>query len=447
MPHLFFRLLLSLVLVSALAGAALAQSEVTPGSATTSTDIGAIPMVEITGQGTSLVPIAVPDTYADETDVHGLRDLIADTIRRCLTIAGYFNVYGPDRYFFDANAEGMNPATIRFANWVNVGAQGLVKTSVRVATNRAGLDFRLYDVDTGQPIDIGFSEVAVPLDQVQQEVYRFVNLVILYYTGAMGIFGSRIAFVGFDSRGHKQIFTMGMDGTGMAQVTRAPAIHLLPNWGPGGEVMFTSYRNHNPDLYIGERLFSSRPGMNTGAALSPSGTEIAMTLSLGDDAEIYILDLQGNILRQCTNNTDQDVSPSWSPDGSQIAFVSDRSGGPQIFVMNADCSNQRRITFAGNYNTEPAWSPNGDLIAFCGRDSRARFDIFTVNPGNSHITRITQDQGNNEHPSWSPDGRYLVFSSTRGGGNPRLWVSTADGLSQHLITPDGSGYTTPSWSR
>lgn len=399
------------------------------------------------GGGLIRTPIAVPDTYnlgSDNPD--GMQDRIAEMIRFCLEAAGYFEVYGPDRYFFDANEEGMTASTINFQNWFNVGAQGLVKTSFRVAGVQVGLDFRLYDVTTSQEIDIGYPPVTVPIDRVDEEVYRFVNLVIEYYTGQPGIFGSRIAFTAQSSDNNHQIYVTTLGSGEMGRVSRAGVLNISPSWGPGGQVMYTSYPHNNADLYLGSEPFSQRPGSNFATDTGPHG-EVAITSTMAGNSDIYILDSEGDLLRQCTSNGAEDLSPSWSPDGSQIAFVSDRSGGPQIFVMNADCSGQRRVTFAGNYNTEPDWSPLGDRIAFTGRDSRNRFDIFTVDPVTGSLERLTQDQGNNESPSWSPDGRYLVFASTRGGGGSRLYVMTADGESQILITPDGAGYETPAWER
>jgi len=397
--------------------------------------------------GRYYTPIAVPNTYNyGDSNPDSLQDSIASTIRTCLQISGFFQVYGPDRFFFDPDSEGMTASTINFGNWHNVGAQGLIKTSFRVATNQAALDFRLYSVDSGQQIDIGYTPVTVPLSDVRGEVYRFINLVIYYYTGNMGIFGSRIAFAARGESGMKQIYVTSMDGLSMSSVTSNRTLNVLPSFGPGGGVFYTSYQRGNPDLYLGGELFSSRPGTNMGARLSPRGDEVAVTLTMDGNAEIYILDTQGEILRRCTDNPAEDVDPTWSPDGSMLAFVSDRSGGPQIFVMNADCSGQRRVTFAGNYNTEPDWSPTENLIAFTGRDSRNRFDIFTVEPDTGYIRRLTQDQGNNEHPSWSPDGNYLVFSSTRGGAK-RLYITTSDGEHQTSITPDGDGFETPYWQR
>lgn len=440
------RILLILVLALAV-GLVPVSASAQPGEGAGNATIDEI-VVSVRG-GRIFTPIAVPDTYMlGGTDPSGLQQMIATTIRDCLQIAGYFEIYGPDRYFFDPSNEGMTPSTINFANWHNVNAQGLIKTSFRVATNQAALDFRLYNVDAGEQIDIGWAPATVPLNAVQDEVFRFINKVIEYYTGMPGIFGSRIAFVARDRNGFKQIQTMTVGSREIGTVTSARTIHLLPAWGPGGEVLYTSYERGNPDLYLGRTPLSSRPGLNSGAAMRPGGGEVAVTLTIDGQAEIYVLNASsGDIVRRCTDNRAEDVSPSWSPDGSQIAFVSDRSGGPQIFVMNADCSNQRRITFAGNYNTTPDWSPTGNLIAFTGRDSRNRFDIFTVDVSTGYINRLTQDQGNNEEPSWSPDGQYIAFQSTRGGAGSRLYIMTSDGDHQTLITPDGSGYQQPAWSR
>jgi TolB protein len=240
---------------------------------------------------------------------------------------------------------------------------------------------------------------------------------------------------------------MNMDGTGVSPVTNNRSVNILPAWGPGGAVMYTSFANGNPDLVSGSggNVISSQPGLNSGGAMRPGGGEIAVTLTRDGNAEIYIINPSGGILRRCTENSAEDVSASWSPDGSQIAFVSDRSGGPQIFVMNADCSNQRRVTFRGSYNTTPDWSPRGDLIAFTGRDG-TRQDIFTVEPGTGFVERLTQDQGDNEEPSWSPDGNYLVFSSNR-GGRRKLYIMPASGFPQVEIPAAGSGYEQPAWQR
>ena len=441
------RLLIILVAIALLALSptlASAQSSTAPAD-----DLVEI-LVRPGGQRT-LIPLAVPDVRvsggASNDELAGLGDLM----RRCFRIAGYFEVLGPDRYFFDPSRDGLDPAQMNFQNWFNVGAQAVVRGRIELtAGGQAVVDYRLYDVTGRTQIDVGFGPRTVPVDRVRGETYAFINAVVLYFSGSPGIFGQRIAFGARGRGGTKQIFTIRTDGSDLSGVTSGDTIHLFPAWGPGGAVMYTSYANDNPDLWIGSgrsaRTLSSQPGLNMGARLSPDGSEIAIALTLRGNADIFILSASGEILRQCTTSAAEDISPTWSPDGSRIAFVSDRAGGPQIFVMNRDCSGQRRVTFRGSYNTNPDWSPLGDAIAFTGRAGN-RYDIFTVEPDSGRIERITQDQGSNTNPSWSPDGRYLVFASSRGGGGNRLYISTADGQSQTLITPNVSGVESPAWQR
>lgn len=455
---LFWRLLVAgfALLVGLSLGAATALAEESsgqprpegaPGGATVVGDLITIPVTP--GGAAVRMRVAVPDTHnLGEGDPHDIGSQIADTIRHGLELVGHFQVIGPEAYFFDPALDGMTASTINFQNWYNVGAESVVKTAFRVAANQVRLDFRLFDVSTGQQVQLQWEPVTVPINGVLPEVYRFLNALMLHYLGTPGPFGSRLAVSSPGRHGTRQIFLMNMDGTGVTPYTDNATINMMPAWGPGGQVMYTSYLHQNPDLFIGpnnERRLSSRPGMNTGASLSPDGTRIALTLTRDERAEVYVLDLEGNILTRLTNHPANDLSPTWSPDGSRIAFVSDRAGSPQIYVMNADGTNVRRVTFAGNYNTEPAWSPRSNLIAFTGRDSRNRFDIFTVDPDTSVITRLTQDSGRSEGPTWSPDGRFIAFSSTRGGGQRRIWMMTAEGQYPTLVTREGSGWESPAW--
>lgn len=437
----WFTHILVLWMVGLVSTSAFAQSR---GDASTQP----IELIVRPGGQRTLMPIAVPDA-----SVSGSSSAIPDVgqlVRHTLRLSGFFEVLGPDRIYFDASREGMDAEGMNFRNWTNVGAQGVVRMDVRLAGGQAALDFRLFDVVNGSQLPIKWSARTVTVEGVRAEVYNFVNAVIEYYTGSPGPFGGRVAFAARGRSGFKQIYTVGVDGHGLSAVTSGDTIHLLPSWGPGGQVMYTSYRDDNPDLWIGPtrsaRKLSAYDGINSGASLSPDGTELAITLSRDGNTEIYVLNTEGQILRRCTSSSAEDLSPTWSPDGSQIAFVSDRAGGPQIYVMNRDCSGTRRLTFRGTYNVSPDWSPDGSRIAFTGR-ANGRFDIFTVDPRSGSIERITQDQGSNLDPTWSPDGRYLIFASTRGGRGARLYLSTADGQFQNLISDEISGVESPEWRR
>jgi len=395
-----------------------------------------------------LMPLAVPDATEPDGSTRGVAAKVNETLRRDLEFSGFFKVLPNDSFFFDPSKEGMAPAEINFQNWFNVGAQGLIKSSVRTSGDSITLDLRLYQVDKGTPIKLKWSPETTKREGVEATVHAFANAVVEYYTGVPGIFGTRLAYVARQKGGVKHVYTMGIDGTGTSRVSKHDAINILPTWGPGGTVYYTSYADQNPDLWMSSggkvSKLSSQRGQNSGAAYCKG--KLALTLSMGgENADIYLIDpKKGGVVKRLTDHWAIDTSPTWSPDCSKIAFVSSRSGGPQIYTMNGDGSDQKRLTFQGTYNTSPDWSPKGDLIAFTARDERARFDIFTVTTEGT-VERLTQNQGNNQDPSFSPDGRYLVFTSDRGGKGDRIWLMTGDGEVQKLVTTSGSGFTSPVW--
>ena len=409
-----------------------------------------IPVDVVVGARRILMPLAVPDTIEEGGDTSEAAEKVESILRRNLKLSGHFDILSEDSFFFDTDEEGMSAAGINFANWFNVGAHGLVKSSVREVDGEYALDLRLFHVERARQIDIDWSATTVENhDELRREVNEFINAVLEHFTGDRGLFGTRIAYSRRHSNEAKHIYVMEMDGSNRSRISRTDNLHLVPTFGANGDIYFTNYHDGNPDLFVyrnGQlRQLSNTDGQNTGAAYCDG--KVAVTMSRGtDQTNIYLIDPDtGAVQKQLTNHWAIDVSPTWSPDCSQIAFVSGRSGGAHIFVMDADGENQRRLTFQGSYNTTPDWSPKGDRIAFSGRDEFAKFDLFTVDM-DGNIERLTQDQGDNFEPSYSPDGNYIVFTSNREDGK-QLWLMTHDGQVQHRLTTEGRGYEEPSWER
>lgn len=375
---------------------------------------------------------------------------ITETLRFDFGIAGIFKVLDPASYLADPAKEGLAAASIKFGDWVSVGADGLVKAGVTTTGDTVKVDFRYFDVGSGRQL-LAKTYGPGPQTDARKWAHAFANEVVFYLTGSKGIFNTRLVAVQKTKTG-RELAVMDLDGKNQSWVTSNGSINLLPSWTRDGrEVLFTSYLRHNPNLFsapIGggrPKLLSGERGLNTGGVMSPDGKKIALTLSRDGNSEIYVMNADGTGLTRLTNEWAIDTSPTWSPDSRRIAFVSARWGDPHVFVMNADGSNVKRLTERGTYNQTPDWSPKGDLVAFTARDERNVFDIFTVNPDTKEIRRLTQDQGHNEEPSFSPDGTHVVFTSTREKGKSQIWIMNADGTNQRRVT-EGGGWSTPVWS-
>jgi TolB protein len=393
-------------------------------------------------------PIAVPAFKDLATGGAELAETGAAVLRSDLELTGAFKLLDPRSYLADPAKEGITSAAINFADWLNVGAEGLIKVGLAKSGDEVTLDCHLFDVATGR--ELLAEKYTGPQSKLRRLVHRWADAVVQHFTGVPSVFFTRITFTKKVGR-NKRVCVMDFDGHNERCVVRNDSINLLPAWSADGRgLYYSSYIKGGPYLYYRDlvkgktRIISRTPGLNIGAAASPDGKWVALTRSLDENSEIYRLAATGGSARRLTRNWSIDSSPCFSPDSKQIAFVSERSGSPQIYVMDADGSDVRRLTFQGNYNQTPDWSPRGDWILFNGRDERLVYDIFRINPDTGEIRRLTQDQGNNEHPSYSPDGNLVVFSSTR-TGESKLYVMNADGTNQRLISRGRGEYTTPEW--
>ncbi|MEZ4270715.1 MAG: DPP IV N-terminal domain-containing protein [Myxococcota bacterium] len=407
--------------------------------------------IDIEGADFRPYPIAAPDAVILAGKSQGSNKLVDDitrTLQDDVDLARALSLVPPKSYLSTAKEPWNAP---NYANWMNVGASGLIRCAVEVRDTSLKMSFRFFNV-VSQREDF-FRSFEAPLAEPELAIHRFLDELIAHLTGEPGVFSSRLAFIK-RTKGGKALFVSQIDGRNMKRMTPTDALTLLPAWDrSGGFLLFTSYLKGNPDLY---RLnladnnlewLSNKRGLNTGAAVSPDGKKIALTLSLDGNTEIYVMDWQGKNLSRLTDSWGADVSPTWSPDGKRIAFVSSRSGQPHIYVMGADGSNPQRLTFQGTYNQEPHWSPRADgQIAFTARDEFLKYDIFLVDPATKVLTRLTQDEGDNESPRFSPDGQQLVFTSTRPPRRgKKIYIMDVDGHNQRRVSKVPGDYETPAW--
>ncbi len=378
--------------------------------------------LDIYGGVRDLYKVAVPRPRGDD----GVAGEVQSIASRDLELSSLFKVLDPRSFLAEEGEEGFDADA-----WRAVGAQGVVHGKASLAGAGVRLELRLHETARGTS-PVLRKVYNGPRDEVRGMVHAFVNELVDYFTGEPGIFGSKIAFARAIGRGHKEIFTVEMDGSNLQGITKNGSINTMPAWIPGGGLFYTSFIKGAAQLFrTGRREpVLAEVGLNMGAAVAPGGGRMAVVLSRDGNAEIYLANLDGSGLRNLTNHPGIDVSPTWSPDGSQIAFVSNRHGSPQIFVMGSGGGEPRRITFAGAYNQTPSWCPRADtpVIAFTGADG-GTFDIFTVRSSGGAITRLTQAQGRNTDPAWSPDGRLIAFWSSRGG----IHLATPEGLNQQLV--------------
>jgi TolB protein len=174
--------------------------------------------------------------------------------------------------------------------------------------------------------------------------------------------------------------------------------------------------------------------------------------------EIYISDLNGNVVEQLTNNEFYDAEGTISPLGDMMVFTSNRSGDLELHTMNLKTKEIKQITSGIGYDGGAFFSPDGKKIVF--RASRPQTDqekmeyfellkneqvqptnmeIYTCNIDGTYLQQITKLGKANWAPFFTPDGKKIIFSSNHAanrGFQFNLYMINTDGTGLEKVSHD-----------
>ncbi len=234
--------------------------------------------------------------------------------------------------------------------------------------------------------------------------------------------------------------------------------------------------------------------------ISPDGRVVVFSRGFVDttkdqhQSNLWVIDVDGQRLRQLTDGAWRDSSPVWSPDGRRIAFLSNRSGSTQIHVMWADTREVLQLTRVERDPGGLRWSPDGRSIAFTmnlpddtpilgvklppapkgaqlargavlvDRTTWGADGVGPTTKGYNHVfvvdavvggtpRQITSENFNHSAATWSVDGRTLYVSGIRKPdaeylrGDSEIYAIDLATLDVRALTdrngPDGAPVTSP----
>jgi Tol biopolymer transport system component len=212
--------------------------------------------------------------------------------------------------------------------------------------------------------------------------------------------GTKIAFQAYTGQGNLSVWVMDSDGGNQHAITDPATFSYNPAWSPNGTKIAFSLGAARPEIALMDAdggnvtALTSDGGVAQQAAWSPDGSKIAFTFTGGNDQyEIRTVPAAGG-----TEVTlGEGGTPDWSPDGTKIAFTRQAD----IWVMDADGQHATDLTEDELQDAEPAWSPDGSRIAF-DRISGGVHRVFLMRSDGSNPTSLTGPGRNAESPSWFP---------------------------------------------
>jgi TolB protein len=183
-------------------------------------------------------------------------------------------------------------------------------------------------------------------------------------------------------------------------------------------------------------LYGCKPTAHTNGQIALSGFS-------NGQADIYIINLDGNERKRVTSLTGSELYPAWSPDGSQIAFAYNDNGVWSLYTVNADGTDLKQLFHKGTLVETPVWSPDGKQIAFASDRH-----ICTISSSGQAYSCFQNDHLHSISPAWSPDGKYIAFTSLdEGPQDVRVaYVMDVEGASLRPLTARETSNSFVSWS-
>ncbi len=185
------------------------------------------------------------------------------------------------------------------------------------------------------------------------------------------------------------------------------------------KIAFVSDRTGHREVFImdynGEniRQLTKLKSTTLFPAVSPDRRIIAFTSYRDNNPDLFLYFLTGKIKR-IYHAEGIGSTPDFSPDGKLMVFSASKNGNTDIYLYHIDTGEAERLTKSSAIDTSPKFSPNGKAIVFTS-DRYGSPQIYTMSTDGLNITRIKTIGTYNDQPCWSPDGKYIAYSSMRNG--------------------------------
>src|SRR5262249_39725123 len=128
-------------------------------------------------------------------------------------------------------------------------------------------------------------------------------------------------------------------------------------------------------------------------------------------AGMYVTDVNVGHRQMLLADSFNNLGPVWSPDGKWLAFNSNRSGNYDIWLINPNGQSLKQLTYGGQTPDSPVWSPDSSRMVFIRRSSpQAVLIVDARKQWNEQTPEVLADTPQQifSPTSWSRDSKHIL---------------------------------------
>jgi len=201
------------------------------------------------------------------------------------------------------------------------------------------------------------------------------------------------------------------------------------------------------------------PGAYDNVVLSPDDTRIAFDRNGQANNDVWLMDLQRQIVTRFTFLPPNNNVPVWSPDGRTVAFASSRSqlSGTKLNELqnldiyqrpsNASAPDELLLRLSAPPIMFPSdWSADGRYLTYYRADPKTLLDQWVLPLfGDRKPVALLHSDFNESQGQFSPDGKWLAYVSDE-SGSAEVYVQSFPTLTEKRQVSIRGG-SQPRWNR